>query len=290
MYKKEFNFATIFINYNSTEDILALIRKMKLYNLKMLFLVYDNSPTDAFKEQILALNNDDIHYFSNDTNPGYCHAVNHCFSELKTNYSKIPYIGLLNSDIEFDESVFTISIRELKQDEKLIAVNPMIYDGDNQIWYSGGYFNRKKLYISSNLPQGIKADDCDFYNGSFVIFSNKVLDFKMDEGLFMYYDEFDISQDFKLKNYKIKLIEDAKIIHHVSKSLENFNHVKVYYKTRNYLYVLRKRHYKGKFFVFKLFTRYIISFLRRGQFRSAKFLLLGIGDCYRGKMGKLQHS
>lgn len=284
-----FEFAIVLINYNTEDDILALIRKMGSFGPRILFLVYDNKPGDEFPEQLSRLSNEDLHiiYFSDNANPGYCRAVNYCFAHLRANYPTIPYIGLLNSDIEIDRAALVGCGYFLQQNPEYIAVNPLIYGSNGKVWFSGGHFREKQLAIESNLPTSISSDDCDFYNGCFVIFSNKILQFEYDESLFMYYDEFDLSRRIRQMGYKIKLNKEVSIVHHISRSLEGLDHLKAYYKTRNYLYVLKKHEFNRLLPAYQKLAWLGLACLKHRNYKSFKYMLRGIRDFKSGRMGKL---
>lgn len=280
--------AIILINYNTEDDIVALVRKMKTFSFRPLFLVYDNKGDASLAARLEALSDGDIHYYADASNAGYCFAVNFCFARIRELAPDVPYVGLLNSDIEFDESVFEGCSAFLRQHPGYIAVNPLILNDKGDYWYSGGFFDPSNLTINANLPtDGMAAGECDFYNGCFVLFSRQILDFQLDENLFMYYEEFEVSRRIRKAGFRIKLYTGASIVHHISQSLAGRNYVKTYYKCRNYLYVLDKDGHRSLAPAYGILFRSGLGHLRRGDFKSFRYLIRGMRDFKRGHMGKL---
>ena len=114
----------------------------------------------------------------------------------------------------------------------------------------------------------------------------------MDERFFMYYEDFDFVARAKAAGYRLRL-NPAAVIHHrkAASSGGVESPFKVYYASRNRLYLMRKHSSRLRFALFLAYflaTRvgYFVSYLARGQGRQLKAMLMGIADFFRGRLGR----
>jgi len=114
----------------------------------------------------------------------------------------------------------------------------------------------------------------------------------MDERFFMYYDDFDFVARARAAGYRLRL-NPAAVIHHrkAASSGGVESPFKVYYASRNRLYLMRKHSSRlrfGLFLAYFLATRvsYLVSYLAKGQGRQLRAMLMGIGDFFRGRLGR----
>jgi GT2 family glycosyltransferase len=114
----------------------------------------------------------------------------------------------------------------------------------------------------------------------------------MDERFFMYYDDFDFVARAKAAGYRLRLNPAAVIQHRKAASSGGVESpFKVYYATRNRLYLMRKHSSRLRFALFLahfLSTRvgYFVLYLARGRRRQLRAMLLGIADFCRGRLGR----
>lgn len=114
----------------------------------------------------------------------------------------------------------------------------------------------------------------------------------MDERFFMYYDDFDFIARAKAGGYGLRLEPSAVIYHRkAAASGGTESPFKVYYATRNRLYLMRKFSsvwrwvlFLGYFFGTRVAL--IAAYLVRGQRRQLRAMLLGIADYFRGRLGR----
>jgi hypothetical protein len=114
----------------------------------------------------------------------------------------------------------------------------------------------------------------------------------MDERFFMYYDDFDFVARAKAAGYRLRLNPAAVIQHHKAASSGGVESpFKVYYATRNRLYLMRKHSSRLRFALFLAYflaTRvgYCVAYLARGRGRQLRAMLMGIADFCRGRLGR----
>ena len=114
----------------------------------------------------------------------------------------------------------------------------------------------------------------------------------MDERFFMYYDDFDFVARARAAGYRLRL-NPAAVIHHrkAASSGGVESPFKVYYASRNRLYLMRKHSSRLRFRLFLAYfmaTRvaHFVSYLGRGQWRQLRAMLMGIADFFRGRLGR----
>jgi GT2 family glycosyltransferase len=114
----------------------------------------------------------------------------------------------------------------------------------------------------------------------------------MDERFFMYYDDFDFVARAKAAGYRLRL-NPAAVIHHRTAASSGGveSPFKVYYASRNRLYLMRKHSSRVRFALFLAYflaTRvgYFGSYLAKGQVRQLRAMVMGIADFFRGRLGR----
>lgn len=114
----------------------------------------------------------------------------------------------------------------------------------------------------------------------------------MDERFFMYYDDFDFVRRAKAAGYRLCLKADAVIYHRKAASSGGTDSpFKLYYATRNRLYLMRK-HLPfwrfGLFLAYFLATRsaYLLALAARGRWRQWRATVGGTADYFRGRLGR----
>ncbi len=115
-----------------------------------------------------------------------------------------------------------------------------------------------------------------------------------EEAFFMYYEETDLLKRARALGYRIRYVPDAIIYHRESGSSGGgwMTPFKLYYATRNRLYLVRKHRrsrlryawFTAYFWATRLpqIARYVLARDRR----RLKAMVLGVTDYYRGRMGR----
>lgn len=117
---------------------------------------------------------------------------------------------------------------------------------------------------------------------------------RFDEAFFMYYEETDLLKRARDRGFRIRYVPDAVVYHRESGSSGGgwMTPFKLYYATRNRLYLVRKHQRSALRYAF--FTLYFwatripqaLGLLARGQRVMLRAMLLGVADYYRGRMGR----
>jgi len=114
----------------------------------------------------------------------------------------------------------------------------------------------------------------------------------LDERMFMYYEDFDFIRRAQRAGFQLRFTPAARLWHRKSASSGGgLNPFKLYYATRNRLYLLRRHQPPLLFAGFALYfvaTRLVraLQFRRAGEARLAAAVLRGTGDFFRGRMGR----
>jgi len=113
----------------------------------------------------------------------------------------------------------------------------------------------------------------------------------MDEAFFMYYEDFDFVARALGRGYRLLLNPRAVIYHRKAASSGLASSFKLYYATRNRPYFLRRHSPRLRFLLFLayfLVTRalYALTYLLRGRPDLLRAMAAGLGDFWRGRMGR----
>ena len=206
------------------------------------------------------------------------------------------YTLLLNNDIEVDSKLLG---ELLKASQKARVVVPKIYyyDPHNLLWFAGGKLDWKK---GSAVHLGIHEEDHGQYNKAkkidysptcCMLIENSVFKDvgKMDEKLFMYYDDTDFCAKLSEKNITILYEPKAFMWHKVSSSSGGENSkVNVYYMFRNQLYYMKKHHNKCPWYswiyaISRAGAKYVLHGIRC---QNDKYIAVAYADYLRHKMGR----
>ena len=114
----------------------------------------------------------------------------------------------------------------------------------------------------------------------------------MDERFFMYYDDFDFVRRAKAAGYRLRLKADAVIYHRKAAASGGVDSpFKLYYATRNRLYLMRKHLPLWRFALFLAYflatrSAYLLALAARGRWRQWRATLRGVADYFRGRLGR----
>jgi GT2 family glycosyltransferase len=116
----------------------------------------------------------------------------------------------------------------------------------------------------------------------------------LDERFFMYYEETDFLRRALATGYRLRYVPDAVIYHRESASSGGgwMTPFKLYYATRNRLYLVRKNtRSRLRYAYFTLYfwaTRlpYAARYALAGNWRLLRAMALGMAHYYRGRMGR----
>lgn len=288
----------ILLNWNGLRDTLECIDSLLQLTYKnyKIIVVDNNSHEDL---SILEEKFPQVLLVKNKTNLGYAGGNNVGIS--KASELGFKYCWILNNDTTVEPQSLEIMINVLENNAKLSAVtNLILYSEDTSLsWFAGGiikngipsikgYFEKTER-IKTGDPT--KIENTDYLSGcSFIAQTNELSRIGgFDENYFCYVEDIDISLKLMESGFHIAYIPNAVIYHKVSRATGNFSPVKFYYKHRNMIYFLRKfNNPKSQIIKWWGSSLYAAAslFIKRRKYKTSWYLLRGLYDALRGKMGQ----
>ena len=171
---------------------------------------------------------DTVIYIQNPSNPGFGASNNRGFL-----YQDADYVLFINNDVEFTEPVFQKIIREMETDNSIGCIG---------IHQTGG---APSFFVKMTAPKGCQMKKIDerfhFISGAFMFFRSDV--FKrigmFDENIFMYLEEFDVSERILCAGYKTIYYDCLSFWHKVkNRKIQNEYLWKI--GTESFCYVCKK--------------------------------------------------
>jgi hypothetical protein len=239
-------------------------------------------------EKIVIDNDKDNRGFAGGNNPGIKQALG----------KGADYVLLLNNDTIIDQPDFLKKLVEVgEKNEKIGILGPMIYEyGTDKIHFAGGKINRlytKGVHITCNTKH--ITEETDYITGACLLIKRKVIEKigLMEKSFFLYCEDADWCLKARKSGFSCFVVPDSRISHKVSQNakIESFSYI--YYHTRNGLllakrnapYFIKTLAYLNSFLVYGKQVIKLVIFPQKQVW--AKAMMRGIGDFYRGKLGKL---
>jgi GT2 family glycosyltransferase len=252
------NVAIVIVNWNSfdlTKDTLLSLQKSNFQNFDC--IVVDNGSADNSAEQLKNLFPEIILLLAGE-NKGFTGGNNIGMQyALDKGYE---FIMMLNNDVEVDPNFLNPLVQKLKANEKMGAVQPLIYfhHDKNLIWNAGTTFNpllgicatpnyNQRDHSHAQMQVQKKIDwitGCAFMIRASVLKQIGLL----KEGFFIYYEDVDLSFRIKLAGYSLGY-EPSSVIYHIAgmshkskeKGKEGFVSAKVHFlNARNKIWFLKQ--------------------------------------------------
>lgn len=268
------NSAVVIVNYNDSDRILNLVKKLESYNFLKKIVISDNNSSEEDRIKMNKAQNDVVNIIYNNANLGFSGANNSALNYLK-DYN-IDYVFLLNSDVMVSKDTMINSIEFLKKydDISLVSAEMNEYGVKKQCFYN---FPTIRHSIGENLgfiklfhikPKVIeKYNDyyiCDYIRSSY--WCVKFEDFAkinfFDLNTFLYHVETCVG---------IKIARLGKKCAMLSNESYEHNHIyKLGYKIKGYkdtykslVYIFKHYYGKNKFELFLYKCSYKIGLLIR---------------------------
>ena len=184
-------FVDSFYRFNDLDDEAQLV-------------IVDNSPEGFWNPNKMLEKNRNLTFIANPKNPGFGASNNLGFSIVDSDY-----VLFINNDVEFLEPVFKPLIAEFEKDLKIGCI------GIKQEGGAPSFF--KKMTAPQNTQLKKFDERLHFISGAFMFFKSSVFKkIKMfDPKMFMYYEEFDLSERLIANGYKTIFIDNLHFWHKV---------------------------------------------------------------------------
>ena len=210
-------------------------------------------------KKLFLISSEDNLGFANGNNKGIRFALNDINCE---------YIWLLNNDTVIFPETLKDLLNEMKNDNHIgiLGNAQMYYHNQSEIQALAGGFNKKKIKFFNIKDSSVLKDRniIFFVYGASMFLRRKIFENVglLNENYFLYYEEIDICERARKKNYKVKISESIKILHKHSKTISiKGNIFKYYYLERNKYLFLRK-YFKKQYYLYIIKLPYnIIKYL-----------------------------
>ncbi|MCO5232473.1 MAG: glycosyltransferase family 2 protein [Chitinophagales bacterium] len=274
------------ITYNSGMVIAPFLDSILNQTHKDFILyIIDNVSQDNTIELISQYSDSRIRLLRNDTNVGVA-AGNNQGMRLAME-AHLPYLMLLNNDVEFEDTLFEKLLRAMNENLHSLVTCKMMYDSEKEkIWYAGCKWDVKGGYMAPHIGQKEVDEgqydhlsEVDYAPTCMVMMRREVVEEigYMDEKYFAYFDDTDyfyrITQHAK---HKILYYPFVKFYHKVggltksksgTVSQFKFGNFHIHLTTRNKVYYLMKqRSVLGYWNVIYFFFRMNLRFLFSGKY------------------------
>lgn len=236
------NFAFLLVSYRNDADtqrcVASIIAQSQRKNSpKILILIYDNSPSQTLGADCFKKYGSQVKVMGDGTNIGFAKACN-VLARAASSRAKV--LIFLNNDTVLGPN-FLNNLSKLK-DLASTAYNPVIFNRDQTVWFSGGVFNSvlcrpntKTLPLSQKLAS-------DFLTGCCLIVSsdNWHMLGGFDERYFLYYEDVDWSLRAS-KHIKLYVEPTLSITHFTHSTTGSVNGpLQTYFQIRNNLLLSSK--------------------------------------------------
>lgn len=244
------NLAAVIVNYNDSERISKLVKKLESYNILSYIIISDNNSSEKEKKIINNIQNGVIKVLYNNENLGFSGANNRALNYLKE--FNIDYVFTINSDVIVSKETMQSSVDFLEKHKEISLVSAEMIENENkkQCFYN---FPTIKHAIAENLglikifhikPKKVKEYNeyytCDYIRSSYwcVNYNDFTNINFFDTNTFLYHVETCVGIKLHRKGKKCAILKNYTYQH---------NHIyKDGYKIRGY-----KDSYKSLLYIFK---------------------------------------
>lgn len=272
------NLAAVIVNYNDSERILKLVKKLESYNLLNKIIISDNNSSEKEQKIIDKIQNKVVKVLYNNANLGFSGANNIALNYLKD--FNIDYVFTINSDVIVSKETMQASVAFLEnhKDISLVSAEMIEYGEKKQCFYN---FPTILNAIEENLgiikifnikPKVIKKYDkyyiCDYIRSSYWCVNYK--DFSdinfFDTNTFLYHVETCVGIKLYRKGKKCAILNEYTYEHnHIYKKGYKIRGYKDSYKSL--LYIFKNYYNKNSFELFWYKLSYFLGLILRKVLR-----------------------
>jgi len=294
---KKQDVSLVIINYNSLAPLTKCLKSIEEPELDLKIFILDNDSGDGPLEHLRELVSHQLFFHYSDENIGFTAGCNKAFQLLKDKHGTPSYVFFLNPDTVLQKNSILKLLESLKENKADLVYPKSVFE-NGKPYASGIHFDMKKMRHNNHFYKDAKFPVfSDFYQGSAFLIKGEVYEKVggMDEKLFMYYDEADLSFRLKKAGYKILYNPNVTITHNASYTLKKFHHLKAYYLARNGLFIFLKYNPNKSFSSYlrliyhHVFVVLFIWYPRLGYFKSIRYAFKGYKHYFQNRFGKLAH-
>lgn len=193
-------------------------------------VIVDNSPEGFWDSNKILEKNRNLTFIANPKNPGFGASNNLGFSVADSDY-----VLFINNDVEFLEPVFKPLIAEFEKDSKIGCI------GIKQEGGSPSFF--RKMTAPKNTQLHKFDERLHFISGAFMFFKSSVFSKigMFDPMIFMYFEEFDLSERLIANGYKTIFIDKLHFLHKTGNRTK-MNEFAAYKGAETFCYICKKYH------------------------------------------------
>lgn len=271
------------LNWNRCDETIACLESVsRLTYPRVVAVLIDNGSSDE-SARIIRERFPRVEVIETGQNLGYAGGNNVGISWALRRGAD--YVLILNNDTIVPPGALTELMRVASTDKAIGVVGPKVLcEPDRHLLYSCGesqslWFNRRRIATGQPDPKFDQTPrDVDYVVGCALLVSREFIERVglMDEAFFAYYDEVDWCFRGRRFGYRIVCVPSAVVYHKgEASSGKGLNPITAYYRTRNWMYFMRKHALAYHWVVFvPMFTAVFLSRLTRALVR-ADFAVAG---------------
>jgi GT2 family glycosyltransferase len=279
----------ISVNFNQPEATKALLLSLKNFcSITLEIILVDNASAINFENEFKEIIQDLI-FIRSKTNIGFAGGNNLGIAQAKGDY-----ILLLNNDTEIVKGFIETLLFELKSNENIGLLSPLILYHDDQsiIQYAGftplNYLTARNKQLGLSEKNTGQYDDLSYQtgycHGAAVICrkSDLLQAGLMDESYFLYYEELDWCEKFERIGKTINFTGKTHIYHKESISVGKDSAIKTYFMSRNRMLFIRKNTGLINTLLFSVYYTFIacpkliLTLVKNGNKHLVKYVLKGL--------------
>lgn len=243
--------AVIVLNWNGKQDTLECLRSLEhnTYAPVRTYVV-DNGSSDGSIEELRRAfpPSDRLFYLANECNLGYAGGNNRGI--VRALDDGADYVLILNNDTVVDPGMLTTLLGVARREPSVGILGPKVLcEPARHLLYSVGerqslWFNRRQIAVERpDRADVVQPRDVDYVVGCAMLVSREFIERVglLNETFFAYYDEVDWCFRGRRAGYRVMVVPVAVVYHKgEASSGKGMNPITAYYRTRNWIYFMRK--------------------------------------------------
>ncbi|WP_158231771.1 glycosyltransferase [Sporosarcina sp. P19] len=244
----------VILNYNDSETVISLLRKITLFTSINHIVVVDNCSTDNSFEKLKGFESNKCNILKTKFNGGYAYGNNFGAKYLINRY-KPELILIANPDIDIEENFIIGILETFKHNQQYALLSGVVLDKNGNV--TNSYINTpsymsdlgsctifyrilNRFRSSNKVNYDMEILKVDIPIGSFFAIRTSVLkeiNF-MDEGTFLFYEENILATKLKSHGYYAGIITGLSYIHMhsttIRKTLKTLQTHKIHLNSKYY--------------------------------------------------------